>query len=187
MKPEENINKVVEEYNASDINKISALTAHSIIKIGEGSTDKIVLSYEEPDWLTHKITNNGGVLDFREVSNGRLPLFALISIHESETELSISLPKGFKADSISLQSTGGFIFITDVTGNLEAKTLTGKIQYNTGNSRNSITARTGSGKILVEGISSGERANGWREYNKAVNVGGKVKLTSTSGSIIIEK
>jgi uncharacterized membrane protein len=186
MKPEGNINKVVEEYEAKDINKISAATAHSIIRIGEGSSDKIVISYEEPDWLTHEISNNGGVLDFREKSNGRLPLFSLISIHESETELSISLPKGYNAESISLQSIGGHIFVSSITGNLEAKTLTGEIEYRAGNSKSSIIARTGSGKILVNGTQTGKSANGWMEYDNGVSVSNKIKLTSTSGSIIIK-
>lgn len=187
MKPEGNINKVVTEYTAADINKISALTAHSIIRIGEGSSDKIVITYEESDWLTHKISNNGGVLDFREMSNGRLPLFSLISIHESQTELSISLPKGFKADSISLQSTGGNMFISNIAGNLEAKTLTGKIQYSRGILKNSIVARAKSGKIFVDGVQAGKRVNGWKEYDNGVNVDNKVLLTSTNGNIVIEK
>jgi hypothetical protein len=187
MKPEGNINKVVEEYTASDINKISAITAHSIIRIREGSSDKIVISYEEPDWLTHEISNNGGVLVFREMSNGRLPMFSLISIHESQTELSISLPKGFKADSISLQSTGGNMFISNITENLDAKTLTGEIQYATGTLKSSIVARTKSGKILVDGAQAGKSINGWKEYDNGANKGNRVELTSTSGSIVIEK
>ncbi|MDF2672868.1 MAG: hypothetical protein K0R09_1133 [Clostridiales bacterium] len=186
MKPEGNITNVATEYNPSDINKISILTAHSIIRVEEGSSDKIVVSYEEPDWLTHEISNSGGVLDFREKSNGRLPLFALVSLHGSQTELSISLPKGIKTDSISLESIGGHIFISNITGNLEAKTLTGKIEYDTGNSENSILARTGSGKLLVNGTQIEKRVNGWKEYDKVVNVDNKIRLTSTSGSIIIE-
>ena len=187
MKPEENINKVVTEYDAADIKKISALTAHSIIKIGEGSSDKIVISYEEPDWLTHQISNNGGVLDFSEESNGRLPLFALVSLHESQTELSIALPKGFNADQISLQSTGGFIIISNISANIEAKTLTGKIQYNGDISRNSLTARTGSGQIIVNGAQEWKKVNGWREYSSKINTDKKIQLTSTSGNIIIGK
>ncbi len=187
MKPEGNINKVVTEYAAADISKISALTAHSIIRIGEGSSDKIVITYEKPDWLTHEISNNGGVLDFREKSNGRLPLFSLISIHESQTELSISLPKGFRADSILLQSTGGNMFISNITENLDAKTLTGEIQYSRGTLKSSIVARTKSGNILVDGAQAGKSINGWKEYDNGANKGNVVKLTSTSGSIVIEK
>lgn len=128
MKPEGNINRVVTQYNAEDINKITSITAHSTIKIGEGSSDKIVISYEEPDWLTHEINNTGGELSFREMSNGRLPFFPLVSLHGSQTELSISLPRGYKADSIFLQSVGGNILVTGEIKNLETKTITGKVQ-----------------------------------------------------------
>lgn len=187
MKPEGNITKVATEYNPSDINKISILTAHSIIRVEEGSSDKIVVSYEEPDWLTHEISNSGGVLDFREKSNGRLPLFALVSLHEGQTELSISLPKGFKADSILLQSTGGNMIISNIDENLDAKSLTGDIQYSAGALKINFVARTKSGRILVGGAQSGEKTNGWIEYNKVMNMDNKVSLTSTSGSIDIEE
>lgn len=128
MKPEGSISKVVEEYKAGDIRKIKVLTAHSTIRIEEGSSDKIVLSYEEPDWLTYEISSKGGELSFREMSNGRLPFFSLVSLHESMTELIITLPKGYKADSIILQSVGGNIFTLASIENLEAKTLTGKVK-----------------------------------------------------------
>lgn len=128
MKPN-NINKVVAEYNAADVNKIAVLTAHSAVRIEEGSSDKIVVSYEEPDWMTHQISIGEGVLDFREKSNGRLPLFELVSLHESQTELIVSLPKGFNADSITVRSTGGNMFIQKTIKNLDVKTSNGKINY----------------------------------------------------------
>lgn len=186
MKPEGNLNKVLTEYNASDINKITALTAHSIIKVEEGSADKIVVSYEEPDWLTHEISKAGGVLNFSEKSNGRLPLFDLISIHDSQTELNITLPKGFKTDLITLQSTGGNIFISNIAGNIEAKTLTGEIQYNIGALNSSITAHTGSGNIIVSDAKTGKSIKALKDYNNGVNSASKINLTSTSGSIIIK-
>lgn len=128
MKPESGINLVVDEYEAGSIRKISALTAHSTIRIEEGSSDKIIISYEEPDWLTYEISSNGGELNFREMSNGRLPFFSLVSLHESKTELTITLPKGYRADSISLQSVGGNVFTSGKIENLRIKTLTGKVQ-----------------------------------------------------------
>lgn len=128
MKPEGRINRVVEEYKAQDIRKINALTAHSSIRIEEGSSDKIVISYEEPDWLDHELISSGGELNFHEVSSGRLPFFSLVSLHESMTELSITLPKGYKADSITLQSVGGNIYVSGEIENLKTKTLTGKVK-----------------------------------------------------------
>ncbi len=128
MKPEGRINRAVEEFKASDIRKINVLTAHSSIRIEEGSSDKIVISYEEPDWLDYELSSNGGELNFREVSSGRLPFFSLVSLHESKTELSITLPRGYKADSIMLRSVGGNIYIQGKIENLEVKTTTGKVQ-----------------------------------------------------------
>ncbi|MFL0267224.1 HAAS signaling domain-containing protein [Candidatus Clostridium radicumherbarum] len=187
FKPEGNLKKFITEYNISDINKISALTAHSIIKVEEGSSDKIIVSYEEPDWLTHEISNTLGTLNFREKSNGKLPFFDLISLHDSQTELNITLPKGFKNDSILLQSTGGNILISNISGNVVAKTLTGEIQYNSGTLKNSITAHTGSGYIAVIDSATGKKVNGLKEYFNGVNTTSKISLTSTSGSVIIEK
>lgn len=187
MKPEGSLKRFVTEYNVSNINKISVLTAHSIINIEEGSSDKILVSYEEPDWLNHEISNTQGVLNFREKSNGRLPLFDLISLHESQTELNITLPKGFKNESIILQSTGGNILISNISGSVEAKTLTGEIQYNSGTSKSSITAHTGSGSIIVSDTKTGKKVNGLKEYFNGVNTANKINLSSTSGSIIIGK
>jgi len=131
MKPQEGtVKNVVYEYDTGLINRISVVTAYSVIKIEQGSSDRVTVKYEEPDWLRHEIGNTDGVLSFYEKSNGRLPLFPLISLHESRTGLLITLPKGFNPDSAALESTGGHIFISGLAMNIEAKTLNGSINYN---------------------------------------------------------
>lgn len=183
MKPEGSINQVVEEYDTTKINQIQVTTAHSAIRIKPGSSDKIIISYEEPNWLTHGIDNNGGILNFKEKSNGRLPFFSLISIHESATELLVSLPKGYNFDSVNIQSTGGKIIITDLTGNIEAKNLNGGISYTSSIPVNkcNISATSLNGKIFFKNIETGKH-----DYNNSIKSDRIIKLKSTNGNINIE-
>lgn len=188
MKPESSINLVTSEYNTDKINRIELTTAHSTIKIKSGSSDKITISYEEPNWLTHEINNSGGVLYFREKSNGRLPLFSLVSLHPSTTELLVTLPKGYKFDSLNLQSTGGKIIITDIAGNIEAKNTSEYISYTPGIpiDKCNISASSGNGNIFLKGAKAGKRINGRNEYYSNVKSSNIIKLESTTGNINIE-
>ena len=189
MKPTESIKKVVSEYDVTGIARISAATAHSAIRVAPGSSDRIVVTYEEPDWLTHEIDNINGVLTFQEKSNGRLPLFTLVSMHESLTELTIQLPGGFKPENISLESRGGHIFISGLTGSINAKTLNGNIDYSPGeaSSRSNVRAKTLNGKIIVGSAEVYEKAHEGVEYMRNENTGKTVELTSTNGNITIDR
>lgn len=188
MKPEGMIKNISLEYDPSSVNRISAETANSIIRLAEGSGDKITLSYEEPEWMDYSVDNNGGMLSFHEKSSGMLPLFSLVSLHEGMTELTISLPKGCNPDSVSLESTGGHIFISAQAENIDAKTLNGNINcdLNGGESGYDVKASTRNGSIMVDGIETGTKNEGVIEYNKGVQSDKKIELTSTSGSINVK-
>ncbi|HBM81395.1 MAG TPA: hypothetical protein DD426_11280, partial [Clostridiaceae bacterium] len=92
MKPE-NITMRTEEFDPGKINRISVTTEHSCIKLMRNSSDRILISYEQPDWLDYETGTVGNTLSFHEKSNGRLPLFELSRLHESRTQLVISMPE----------------------------------------------------------------------------------------------
>ncbi len=115
------------EFTISEVTGISITTAHSVIRLKEGSSDKIVLEYEKSDWLEFDVSCSDGELIFREEPNGRLPLFPLVSMHENRAELTIALPAGYRPDKVSLESRGGFLYIENANVPVEAKTYTGSI------------------------------------------------------------
>ncbi|NLK86171.1 MAG: DUF1700 domain-containing protein [Clostridiaceae bacterium] len=116
-----------QEFTMDEVDRIDITTAHSLIRLKEGSSDKILLEYEKSDWLEFDISCSNGQLSFREGSNGRLPLFSLVSMHENRAELTVALPAGYRPDKISLESKGGFLYIEEAHLPVEAKTYTGSI------------------------------------------------------------
>lgn len=189
MKPEGMIKNITLEYDPAVVKRMSILTTHTIIRVVEGSSDKITLSYEEPEWLEYSVENTNGMLSFYEKSNGMLPLFSVLSLHEGRTQILVSLPKGFSPDSISLESTGGHMFISSAVGNIEAKTFSGNIEYSTGSSTDSydLQASTINGKLVVKGADVTEKKIGGEvEYYKDTASSEKIELTSTNGSINID-
>jgi uncharacterized membrane protein len=188
MKPEGMMKNIVLEYDPSSVNRISAVTANSVIRIIQGEGDKVLITYKEPEWMDYSVDNNGGMLTFHEKSSGMLPLFSLISLHEGMTELTISLPKGCNPNSVSLESTGGHIFISAQAENIDAKTLNGNINCDMNGSENAydVKASTKKGSIVVDGTESGIKADDTVEYYKGMQSGKKIDLTSTNGSISIK-
>lgn len=126
MKPS-SITMHSQEFTISEISRISITTAHSVVRLKEGSSDKIVLEYERSDWLDFDISYNSGELIFKEESNGRMPLFPLVTMHENRAGITVMLPAGYKPDMVSLKSRGGFIYIENANVPVEAKTYTGSI------------------------------------------------------------
>lgn len=186
MKPENVVVRTM-EYDSAGINKISLVTAHSRIKVIAGTSDKIVLSYEQPDWLDYEAANNGKQLSFYEKSNGRLPLFPLVKLHESVTELTVSIPRGYSPEIITLESTGGDVSISGLVENIEVKTMDGDILFNPERVTDSynIKANTGSGTIVVGGVPSAQKGAEGIEYYKNVNAAKTVTLNSSGGRIVI--
>jgi uncharacterized membrane protein len=156
MKPG-NITVHSQEFTISEVSRIDIATAHSAVRLKEGSSDKVVVEYEKPDWLEFDLSCSNGELAFRERSNGRLPLFYLVSMHESRTELTIALPAGYQPDKVSLESKGGFLYIENTNVPIEAKTYTGSIFIDVpGGSAadgipDTVSVTTSRGSIYVEG------------------------------------
>lgn len=152
----ENIKLAINEYNADEVKSIVVNTAHSCISFAKDKSkpDKILITYEQPDWLSYQSGIENGVVNFKEASNGRLPLFDLVSLHESRTRVTIYLPEGYNADEITLESKGGFITITETMQNISAKTYSGQIMLDVSskNTPFNLKAKTEVGKLDMANI-----------------------------------
>lgn len=177
-------------YNAADISSISITTAHSHIRLVEGKTDKIEVSYEQSDWMEPEISARDGKLTFSEKSNGRIPFFPLVTMHENNADLTIKLPAGYKADDIKLESRGGFIYIKSAKYAAEARTYTGSIYLQPGADEPapSVKAVTSSGTIQVSGKDVGKTTANETIYenNPAAGSASSLDLESDRGSIFID-
>lgn len=187
MKPENIVLKTF-EYQPEKVGSISVTTANSIIRITEGTSDKITLTYEQPDWLEYELADSANKLVFTERSNGRMPLFTLASMHEGMTEVAISLPKGYNPETITLETNGGHIYISGIAANIRAKTYSNSISLKAPNLLKDLNVKafTRTGDIIVEGVKAGTKTNDGTEYNKNVNASKTADLSSSNGSIHID-
>lgn len=188
MKPE-NIKLAVNEYNADGVKKMKITTEHSCIKIVSDNTNpgKIVITYEQPDWLVHQATGSSGEIVFKESANGRLPLFNLVSLHESRTDVTVYLPDNINIDLIKIESRGGFVYISDILQNIEVKTYTGSIDLDNSKIQESynINAKTESGGIESDRIPAKDKGNSEISYRHQ-DAEKTIELYSVRGSIVIK-
>lgn len=175
------------EYNKADVNKISITTAHSHIRLEKGSSDKIKISYEQPDWMEPEINCANGLLSFVEKSNGRLPLFSMISIHENRTDVVLTLPQGFDTEALKLESRGGFIYIGTGNFNARLKTYTGSIYVEKNAAMTAgIQAGTSTGVIQAAGRDVGTKTADGIKYETFDNGGKTIEIETSRGSIFID-
>ncbi|HHV97411.1 MAG TPA: DUF1700 domain-containing protein [Clostridiaceae bacterium] len=202
MKPH-NIVMRTESFESKDIKSIFVTTEHSNIRMLYHNDDDIIISYEQPDWLDYNLQRNGNTVNFVERSNGRLPLFELVKIHQSATEVTLLIPKGIELDTVVLESTGGYIYLENVVENVRVKTFTGNIfvqtseenlKSETGNDFRdkaavSISANTQAGYITVNGKQIERSSNQKSEYSNNLSAGKSadklIELTSSRGNIRI--
>lgn len=187
MKPE-NISMRTLDVEPDKINKISVVSAHSHVKLVRNSSDKITISYEQPDWLDYEMGSSGSMLSFYEKSNGRLPLFKLTTIHNSHTEIVVSIPQEYSPEIVTIESTGGYIYITGVAENVRVKTYTGNIYLDSDNSVGdyNIKVNTKSGCIDVDGIEAGQKTSEGTEYYLNTQSEKTIEFCSSRGNISIK-
>ncbi|MGE5614668.1 MAG: HAAS signaling domain-containing protein [Bacillota bacterium] len=190
MKPA-NITMHEWEYDAGGVSIIDIETAHSEIDLEYGKSGKIKLTYEQSDWLEPQISFENGQLSFKEKSNGRMPMFSLVSMHENKAALTITLPDSFKAENINLESRGGFIRISGSPGDISAGTYTGSIyvKFGPGAKPESVKARTTKGIIMAGGRDAGQKTtNGtvYDEYRPDMQNGIDFIIETERGSIYFE-
>lgn len=177
------------KYASTEIDGIRISTAHSHIRLGKSRSDKIEISYKQADWLSHEITSSGGQLTFMEKSNGRLPLFYLVSMHENNAEFKVSLPEGYSPDNVRLESRGGFIHIDSVDFDTLANTYTGSVYVamDSGGKPAVIKAGTESGLIWYKGEHAGEKnAEGTTQFVIEADNGAGIEIETKRGNIFIE-
>lgn len=198
MKPQ-NIEVRTEAFDSKDIKLVFITTEHSNIRVSYHNADDIIISYEQPDWLDYKLQKNEDSIRFVESTNGRLPLFELVKIHQSATEVTLLIPEGMDLEGIILGSTGGYIYLENVVENVRVKTFSGNIfiqtseanlKNNTGNdfgdqAQVSISASTQAGYIIVDGRQVERNSNQKTEYSNNLPAGKNIELTSTRGNIQI--
>lgn len=177
-------------YNAADIRNISIATAHSHIRLTEGKSGKIEISYEQSDWMDPEISVADGKLAFSEVSNGRIPFFPLVTMHENSADLTVRLPAGYKADDIKLESRGGSIYIESAKYAAQVRTYTGSIYLRPGAAEPApaVKAVTSTGTIQVSGKEAGKRTAVETLYENVPAAGGgsSIDLETERGSIFID-
>ncbi len=190
MKPV-SITMHTQEFTASEATKISIYTAHSTIRLKEGNSNKIKLDYEQSDWLDYNMSCSGGELVFKERSNGRLPLFSLVTMHENRAELTVTLPEGYQPEDVNLESRGGFIYIENIDIPAEVKTYTGSIYLENLNKpaasgQGSVSTRTLSGVIQAGGKNVGTRTANGIEYELQTESTANIVLETERGNVYID-
>ena len=182
-----NIENRTWEYNAAEVRNLNINSAHSHIRLVKSSSDRIKIEYEQPDWMEAKADLNSGLLTFDEKSNGRLPIFFLISLHENKTYVTISLPEGFEPDNLNLESRGGFVHIESTDYNALVKTYTGNIYLEPGSDAfpYNLKAMTSTGLIQKNGKSVGTKSQNALKYNMSSNNGSSLELETSRGSIFV--
>lgn len=173
------------EYDISDISQVSVTTAqsHILVEKAKDGSGKIKIEYEQPDWLEPETDTDGGRLVFKEISNGRLPLFPLVSLHENRTNVTVTLPEGFDPSGLELESRGGFVYINAADFNTRVKTYTGNIFIESGNTN--ITAVTSSGAIFAEGSKAGAAGSAVKTWAISSQSDIKIDLETARGNIYI--
>lgn len=188
MKPE-NLRLTVNEYNADDVNKIKITTEHSCVKLVNDNTNpgKVVIAYEQPDWLDYRAEISKGEIVFKESSNGRIPLFDLVSLHENRTYVTVYLPENINVDLIAVESRGGFVYISDILQNIDVKTYTGSIHLDNSKTEEpyNINAKTKSGRIEADWIPDKDKENSEISYRRQ-NADKTIELFSSRGNIEIK-
>lgn len=189
MKPEK-MQVISQEYNTGDITKISIVSAQSCIRVerAEDGQDKIVIRYEQPDWMQYQLQADGSMLSFYESSNGRLPFFRLVCLHESRTQVTVTLPKDYDPKEILLETMGGFITIDSVDAAIKAKTYTGILEAEVSDLAKSPNLKVGTetGIITVGGDIAGQRTTTGLEYFNDRGAIHSIELTSSRGNISIK-
>lgn len=176
------------EYDKTAVKGIVIDTEHSHIRVEKSASDKIIVKYEQPDWLKSEAEFIDGQIIFTEKSIGRLPLFQLVSMHENRTDVVVELPEGMNLDSFGLETRGGFVYVENIEYDVIVKTYSGSIFLAAGGSDKpyNVKATTNTGLLMEDGKSVGTKASGVISYEKGSGAGIKIVLDTERGSIFID-
>jgi uncharacterized membrane protein len=159
-----------------DVDTLNTGIVLEAVKPGDG----IRVTYEEPEWMTGEPVVRNGKLVFRETSTGMMPFMDLIARHPGMTSVTIELPRGYLARSVTVTSNGGSVSLALPAESIRAKTSTGPIRFTAGKAPYRIRASAPEGNILVQGtVQEGSR------YEAGVG-GNTVELSSAGGLVEIQ-
>ncbi|HOV62453.1 MAG TPA: DUF1700 domain-containing protein [Spirochaetia bacterium] len=165
---------------------VKVTTLNSYVKVVYGTADTAEIRYEEPPWLTSIFDTEDGIATFREVSTGVLPLYRLASLHESLTEVLVTLPHWYKPEALTIESTGGHIILDGIGCGVHAKTLNGNIVVKLPEDLVGIRAFSKNGSITVGGKDAGMKSDTGTEFLRGEESGNCMNLVTTNGTITVE-
>lgn len=172
-------------YNAGEINAISVVSAHSEVSMTKGAGEGIEIVYHRSDWLDCEVVTEGENLYFVEKSNGRLPFFPLVSLHESLTKLEIRVPDGV-LKMADIESTGGHVKVLGLSANIHIETLNGRVEIDAGFPDNAnIHAKAVRGRVFFQDQEVGHRTDQGTEYIVTGESDKTIEAVSKNGDIHI--
>jgi uncharacterized membrane protein len=180
MKPS-GLTELRREFNPKEIHDISVFTLNSRVEIQKANANRVVISYEQPDWMKGTIQTKDGTLIFRERSNGRLPFMDFIAIHEGMTAVKIEVPRGYFLNKVIIESTGGHESIDAPAQEIWAHTLNGNIRFRSATGLYYIQASTNQGTIFIRDVPLGTK-----RYNNDKRKNQLAVLESANGKIEID-
>ncbi|MBN2352663.1 MAG: DUF1700 domain-containing protein [Spirochaetales bacterium] len=140
-------------YAPEKIREIEIRTMNSAIVVETGASgEKLIrLIREEPTWLSGTPVLENGRLAFREVSSGTLPFMDFIARHEGMTDVRITIPRGYRARSLSLGSGSGAVSVAANAAAVRVENGSGVIRFESGGATRRIRAFAKPGHIVVGG------------------------------------
>ena len=112
----------------------------------------------------------------------------LVSLHESSTELTVSIPEGYSPELVDVESTGGYVYVYGMAENIRVRTYTGEIHLESGNAAGkfNIKGNTAVGRIEVDGMEAGQKTVDGIEYYRSAQSEKTIELRSSRGNINIK-
>lgn len=165
---------------------VMVTTLNSYVEVAYGTVDTVGIRYEETPWLTPIFDTEDGIAAFREVPTGVLPLYRLASLHESLTEVLVTLPHWYKPETLTIESTGGHIILDGIGCGVHAKTLNGNIVVKLPEDVVGIRAFSKNGSITVDGKNAGMKSDTGTEFLRGEESGSCMNLATTNGTVTVE-
>ncbi len=159
---------------------VSTLNSGILLEADGDSREGISVSYEEPEWLTGTPVVRNRDLVFREASSGTLPFMDMIAMHTGTTSVRITVPLGYRADAVALESGSGDVSFALSAGTVRVATNSGDISFSEGGNLYRIRASTPRGKIIVRGKPIVEKT-----YSEGPVRGAAAELTTEDGTLEI--
>jgi hypothetical protein len=159
---------------------ISTMSSRILLEAAPSAEREIRVSYEKPEWLTGSPQVQDRKLVFRETSSGTLPFMGIIAMHPGTTSVRITVPRGYRADAVVLESGSGDVSFAVTAGAVRVKTNSGDVSFAEGKALYRIRASAPRGKINVRGEPIVERT-----YSEGPASAAVAELATEDGTVEI--